>query len=169
MPPMPPSLPSPAIPKGFSGCWEGNPGGFDAVATDSPLTTVGSPGRISFCYDERSIEVRQAEIRVPPLARLYDIALNLGLSYDTFEARGVNTDIFLATPNIVRTRTTLNVVVTPHLLFLFKIGHVDEPMLADEVAQLTGPDTLTVKARFLASAFGLHAWGTWHAEFHRVR
>ncbi len=139
------------------------------MATDSPLTTVGSPGRISFCYDERSIEVRQAEIRVPPLARLYDIALNLGLSYDTFEARGVNTDIFLATPNIVRTRTTLNVVVTPHLLFLFKIGHVDEPMLADEVAQLTGPDTLTVKARFLASAFGLHAWGTWHAEFHRVR
>jgi hypothetical protein len=168
MPAMPLPLASPSIPKSFNGCWEGNPGGFDEVATDSIIKNAGSPGRITFCYHEGSVEVREAEIRVPPLARLYDIAINFGLSYDTFEARGVKTEICLVTPDTVRSRTTLNVVVTPHLLFVIPVGHVDEPMLEDEVTQLTGPDTLRVKARLLLTAFGIHLWGTWHAEFHRV-
>lgn len=168
MPPMPLPLASPTIPKSFDGCWEGDPNGFDEAATDSIIKNVGSPGRITFCYHEGSVEVRQAEIMVPALARLYDIALNFGLSYDTFEARGVNTEIFLVTPDTVRSRTTLNVIVTPHLLFVIPVGHVDEPMLEDEVTRITGPDTLTVKARLLLTAFGIHLWGTWHAEFRRV-
>jgi hypothetical protein len=167
MPPAPPPLQSVTIPAGLVGCWEGDPGGFDQVQTDSLLRNIGSPGKIVFCYRDRSIDVREVEIRVSPVARAYDVALSMGLSYTTFTARGVESDVFLVTPDTLRTRSMLDVGATAHLFWLIPF-HEHQGMVEDEVVKLTGPNTVSVKARFLYTSPAMKMWGTWHADFRRV-
>jgi len=167
MPPTPPALASVKIPAGLIGCWEGDPVDFDQVQTDSFIKSIGTPGKIVFCYRAESIDVRQVEIRVSPLARAYDIALSMGLSYTTFKAEGVRTDVFLVTPDTLRTRTMLDVVATAHVFWLIPL-HQHQGMVEDEVVKLNGNDSVSVKARFLCTTPSIKMWGTWHADFHRV-
>jgi len=167
MPPTPPALASVKIPSGLIGCWEGDPGDFDQVQTDSVIKSIGTLGKIVFCYRAESIDVQQVEIRVSPMARAYDIALSMGLSYTTFKAEGVGTDVFLVTPDTLRTRTMLDVVATAHVFWLIPL-HQHQSMLEDEVVKLNGTDSVSVKARFLYTAPSIQMWGTWHADFHRV-
>ena len=167
LPPAPLPLQSVTIPAGLVGCWEGDPGGFDQVHTDSLLRNIGSPGKIVFCYHDRSIDVREVEIRVSPVARAYDVTLSMGLSYTTFTARGVETDVFLVTPDTLRTRSLLDVVATAHLFWLIPL-HQHQGMVEDEVVKLSGLNRVSVKARFLYTSPAMKMWGTWHADFHRV-
>jgi len=59
--PAPAPLEAPSIPSAFLGCWEGDPGGFDWVATDPGLLAVGSPGSVTFCYSEHEVTVPAAQ------------------------------------------------------------------------------------------------------------
>ncbi|HVA76894.1 MAG TPA: hypothetical protein VNF27_03320, partial [Candidatus Binataceae bacterium] len=166
MPRMPPALRSPAIPPGFVGCWNGDPGGFDRVATDRG-DVVGTPVQIYFCYGNHAIEFQSADIVISPRARARDIAHQLGLGYTTLMARGIKTEVYLVTADTLRSRTDVDVEGIEHLFYLVPIKF-HEQMVEDEVSKLVGPNMLTIHACFVLTAPQQHMWGTWHAYFHRV-
>jgi len=166
IPSMPLPLQSPVIPPGFTGCWTGNPGGFDRVATDKG-NVVGTPGQIYFCYGNHAIKFQSADIVISPQARAGDIARHLGLGYTTLKAKGIKTDVYLVTADTLRSRSYIDIEVTDHLLYLIPIKF-HEHMVEDEVSKLAGPNMLTIYARFVLTAPQQHMWGTWHADFHRV-
>jgi len=62
LPPAPPVLEKPRIPSPFLGCWSGKPIGFDSVISSPGSFTLGSPGKIVFCYRQDHIDVRDANI-----------------------------------------------------------------------------------------------------------
>jgi len=59
LPPPPPEIEHPEIPSPFIGCWEGHANGFDSEVSSTGVT-LGSPGRIVFCYQPNRIVVPEA-------------------------------------------------------------------------------------------------------------
>jgi hypothetical protein len=167
MPPVPAPIRWPIIPSGFVGCWRGDPGGFDEVATDPGDYDIGTPGRIFFCYHNHGIDFQSAKIDISRHAMARVIISQLGLGYITFNARGIKTVVLLVTADTLRSRTYVDVVGTEHLLYIIPI-HFHEHMLEDEISRFVDAKTLRMNARFLLSAGGQNMWGTWHANFHRV-
>lgn len=165
--PPPPTIESPNLPSVFQGCWEGEPGGFDWVETDSGLVAVGAPGRITFCYSEHNVDVPNAEVRVSAGGRAIDWALHLGLGFRTFRAKGIDTDIFGITSSKIRGRTNLVIEHTDHWFYVLPVRGGD-PSQVDWMATLTGPDTLRLKAEQVMLVSGMRMWGEWHADFRRL-
>jgi len=165
--PAPAPLEAPSIPSAFLGCWEGDPGGFDWVATDPGLLAVGSPGSVTFCYSEHEVTVPAAQVRISAGGHALDVLGHLGLGFSTFAAHGISTDVYAVTPTRMRARTKLVVVLTDHLLYLIPV-HTGEPSEVDWTARITGPDTLLLEAEQIIVTSGLRMWGGWHATFHRV-
>jgi hypothetical protein len=167
LPPAPPVIESPNIPSVFQGCWEGDPHGFDWVATDPGLMAVGGPGKITFCYSEHEISVPNAEVRISVAAHALDVLAHLGLGFSTFAAHGINTDLYAITPTRMRGRTDLVVVHTDHWLYVLP-AHTGQPSEVDWTARQTGPDAVLIEAQQIILNSGLRMWGGWHAVFHRV-
>lgn len=165
--PEAPPIKSPIIPPGFFGCWHGDPGRFDSWNGDASVYDIGVPGNIFFCYQNHTIELQSAEIKISRRARIRDIARQLGLGYTTFSARGIKTDVYLVTTDTLRSRTYIDLKATEHLFYLIPI-HFHEDMVEDEVSRLLDSGRLEVRARFLVSAYGSSMWGTWHSDFQRV-
>src|SRR5580700_12217713 len=94
LPPAPAALPLPEVPSPFLGCWEGNPGSFDTVATDVGMVDIGAPGRIVFCYYHHSIDVPEAKIAIGFKGHALDLLIHLGLGFSTYKAHGVSTSVF---------------------------------------------------------------------------
>jgi hypothetical protein len=174
LPPAPPAIESPNIPYSFRGCWEGDPDGFDWVATDPGLIAfgghgmaVGGPGKITFCYSEHQISVPNAEVRISVAVHALDVLSHLGLGFSTFAAHGISTDLYAITPTRMRARTDLVVVQTDHWLYVIP-AHSGWPSEVDWTARLTGPDAVLIEAQQIILNSGLRTWGGWHAVFHRV-
>jgi hypothetical protein len=105
--PSPPSpIESPKVPSVYQGCWQGDPGEFDWVNTDTGVAAIGVPGKITFCYSESEISVPEAEVRISPGAHALDWLLHLGLGFRTFSARGITTEIYAITPTRMRGRSS---------------------------------------------------------------
>ncbi len=166
-PAAPPRIETPVIPSAFIGCWQGEPGGFDSVATTAGVVDIGTPGKTTFCFDGHSVEVPEAQVRVSAKAHALDILVHLGLGYSTYDAHGVQTDIFSIDPGRIYARTTLVIIDTTHWLYVIPM-RTPQPAAAEEIVTLVGTDTLLVRARMIVAFGGLKMWGTWHAYFHRV-
>jgi hypothetical protein len=167
LPAPPPAIELPEVPSPFLGCWEGNPGAFDTLATDSGVVDIGTPGRIVFCYRRHSIEVPEAEVKIGFKGHVIDWLLHLGLGFSTFKAHGVATEVFGATPLEIHARTTLVITQTDHWLYVIP-SHTDQPSEVDWLATLTAPDTTLVQGRQVISISGLNMWGSWHGTFRRI-
>jgi hypothetical protein len=167
LPPAPAALPLPEVPSPFLGCWEGNPGSFDTVATDVGMVDIGAPGRIVFCYYHHSIDVPEAKIAIGFKGHALDLLIHLGLGFSTYKAHGVSTSVFAITPTQIRARTTLVIVQTEHWLYVIP-SHTDQPCEVDWQATLTAPDTTVVQGRQIIFTSGLKMWGAWHGTFHRI-
>lgn len=168
LPPPPPAVKAPQIPPAFQGCWEGDPGEFDWVKTDTGVVAIGAPGKITFCYSDREITVPLAEVRISVGARALDWAMHLALGYRTFVAHGIKTDIYAITPTQMRGRTDLVLINTDHWLYLFSTESKSESQV-DWIATDTGAESIKVQAeQVLKTPTGLHLWGGWHAVFHRL-
>jgi hypothetical protein len=122
LPAPPPVVSNPKIPSVFIGCWEANPGAFDEVTYTAPLYfQIGAPGKVVFCYQEHIVEVPEASIYISPLKRAEDIAINLGLGFETYKAHGISTDVYQVSLTHIRARTTLQLDITFHFLLLFPV------------------------------------------------
>ena len=173
LPPAPPAIPAPVIPAGFVGCWEGNAGAWDEftwLPTRLPLTyNIGAPGKIRFCYKNNTIEVPRADVYISPAKHALDLALNLGLNYNTASAHSISTDIYSITPTMVHSRTQLTVVIRAHLLLLIPLDMLSEPVIDDETATLVSPNLTKVMGRQVLMLQGQPQFSaTWHADFNRV-
>lgn len=172
LPPAPPALPAPVITAGYLGCWKGSPSGYDSftwLTHNSLLYNVGSPGEMVVCFRNNTAEVTHAKVYISPAKRALDIALQLGLSYTTFDAHSIHTDIFSITPTQIHLRFQLTVEAKAHVLFLFPVHTLDEPVTADVVATPVAPDTALVETREVLYIQGevVHS-ATWHAYFNRI-
>ena len=172
LPAPPPAIELPEVPSPFLGCWEGDPGAFDTLATDSGLVDIGTPGRgtpgrIVFCYRRHSIEVPEAEVKIGFKGHVVDWLLHRGLGFSTFKARGVTTEVFGVTPLEIHARTNLKITQTEHWLYVIP-SDTDQPSEVDWLATLTAPDTTLVQGRQVISISGLNMWGSWHGTFRRV-
>jgi hypothetical protein len=172
LPPAPPALVVPVVPASYLGCWKGQPGGYDSFTwlTSNPmLYNVGSPGEMVVCFRNNTAEVVHATVYISPAKRALDISLQLGLSYTTFDAHSIHTDIYSITPKQMHLRFQLSVEAKAHLLFLFPIHMLDEPVVEDVIATPLGPDAALVEAREVLYFQGEPAHSaTWHAYFSRV-
>ena len=88
LPPPPATLPLPDVPSPFLGCWEGNPGSFDTLATDVGIVGIGAPGRIVFCYHHHSIDVPEAKVTIGMKGHVLDWLIHFGLAFSTYNAHG---------------------------------------------------------------------------------
>lgn len=172
LPPAPPTLAAPVIPVNRLGCWKGRPNGFDSFTwlTNNPLLySVGSPGEMVVCFRGNTAYVPHAEVYISPAKRALDIALQLGLSYTTFDAHSIHTDIYSITPTQIHLRFQLTLEAKAHLLFLIPIHVLDEPVTEDVVATSVAPDTALVQARevLYVESKPVHS-ATWHAYFRRI-
>ncbi len=167
LPPPPPTLTLPEVPSPFLGCWEGDPGAFDTVATDAGVVDIGAPGRIVFCYRHHSIDVPEAEVTIGVKGHVLDWLLHLGLGFSTYKAQGVSTSVFAVTPTEIRARTTLVVTQTEHWLYVIP-SRTEQPSEVDWRVTLTAPDVTIVQGRQVIVTSGLKIWGAWHGTFHRI-
>ncbi len=172
LPPAPPALTAPVVPASFVGCWKGSPDGYDSYTwlSHSPnFYRVGSPGETVFCYRNNTIEIPHAKVYISPARRGLDIALNLGLSYTTFDAHSIHTDIYSITPTRIYARTQLTLAAEGHVFFLFPVHVADEPVIEDAVGTLVAPDTILVESRevLYIESEPVHS-ATWHANFKRI-
>ncbi|HKV53691.1 MAG TPA: hypothetical protein VJN94_03525 [Candidatus Binataceae bacterium] len=167
LPPAPPPLAAPEVPSALLGCWEGNPGKFDSIQTDTGLVDIGAPGKIIFCYTHSGIEVPEADVAISAKGRALDLVYHLGLGFSTFKAHGIRTDILAVTQTTIRARMELDIVQTDHWLYLIP-SHADQPSQVDEVFTLESDDTALVRAEQVIFLNGLKMWGTWHGVFHRL-
>jgi len=168
LPPSPTPLVLPTLPSAFFGCWQGDPGAFDSLASDAGIVDLGVPGKITFCYHDHTIEVPEANIKVTAGGRALDLLMHLGLGFSTFLAHGVSTDVFAVTSTQIHARTTLAVVQTEHWLYVIP-AHTEQQSQVDWIATLVGPDLVLLNAQQVISNSGLRLWGTWHGLFHRIR
>jgi hypothetical protein len=173
LPPAPPAIPAPVIPASFVGCWEGNAGAWDEftwLPTRHPLSyNIGAPGKIRFCYKNSTIEVPRADVYISPAKHALDVALNLGLNYNTASAHSISTDIYTITPTMIHSRTQLTVVIRAHLLLLIPFDALSEPVIDDETARLVAPNVTEVIGRQVLMLDGAPQFSaTWHASFNRV-
>ncbi len=167
LPPPPATLPLPEVPSPFLGCWEGNPGSFDTLATDVGIVGIGAPGRIVFCYHHHSIDVPEAKVTIGVKGHVLDLLIHFGLAFSTYNAHGVSTSVFAITPTQIRARTTLVIVQTEHWLYVIP-SHTEQPSEVDWQATMTAPDTTVVQGRQVIFTNGLKMWGAWHGTFHRL-
>jgi hypothetical protein len=172
LPPAPPVLVAPVIPAGRIGCWKGRPDGYDSYTwlTRNPLIyRIGSPGEMVVCFRNNTAEVTHAKVYISPAKRALDIVLQLGLSYTTFDAHSIHTDIYSITPTKIHLRFQLTLKGDAHLLFLFPVHVLDEPVVEDVIATPIAPDTALVEAREVLYLQGepVHS-ATWHAYFKRI-
>ena len=167
LPPPPPTLTTPEIPSPFLGCWQGDPGKFDTVQTDVGLVDIGSPGRIVFCYDEHTVELPEAQVRIHPGARAIDWLMHFGLGFSTYNAHGLHTDIYAISPVNIHGRTTLALTQTEHWLYVIPSRH-EQPSEVDWIVTLIRPDTALIEASQVIYDKDFRMWGTWHGTFHRM-
>ena len=173
LPPPPPVIAEPVMPANFIGCWEGSAGAWDEftrLPTANPMGyNIGVPGKIRFCYRNNAIEVPEAEVYISPAKRVLDLALNLGLNYNTATAHGINTDIFSISPTMIHARTNLTVVIRAHLLLIVPVDALSEPVIDDETVTLETQNVTKVSARQVLMIDGKPQYSaTWHAYFNRV-
>jgi hypothetical protein len=115
---------------------------------------IGSPGRITFCYTEHTFLVPEAEVRINPSARVVDWLIHFGLGYSSYKAHGIETVIYNVTSRQIYGRSTLEIDLTDHWLFLIP-SHTAEPSQVDVVATLTGQNTMLVQANQVIYLKGL--------------
>jgi hypothetical protein len=168
MPPVGEPLANAIIPDPFVGCWTGQPDGYDRVFRFSPNAHLGEPGRIIFCYSQRTLDAT-TDIVIPPARRVIEQLLVLGLGHHTFRAESIHTDIHFVSPTTMRGRTTLNVMPTFRVFHLFPVSLDNQPTKLDWSAVLVGPNAINVSAYQVLWAFGGPAFGAaWHAHFERI-
>lgn len=172
LPPAPPPLAAPIIPAGQIGCWKGRPDGYDSFTwlTENPfLYNIGSPGEMVVCFRNDTAEVPHAKVYISPAKRALDIVMQLGLSYTTFDAHSIHTDIYSITPTKIHLRFQLTLAGSAHFLFLIPVHVLDEPVIEDVIATPVAPDTALVEAREVLYLQGepMHS-ATWHAYFKRI-
>jgi hypothetical protein len=173
LPPAPPVMPDPVIPASFFGCWKGNPGGWDErtrLPSANPLGyNIGAPGEIIFCYRDNTLEIPLAKVYISPAKRVLDLALNLGLNYNTASAHSISADLYSISPTTIHSRTRLTVVIRGHILLLFPVDYLSEPIIDDETATLVAPDAVRVEGRQVLFLQGAPQYSaTWHANFSRI-
>jgi len=173
LPPAPPPLAEPVIPASFVGCWKGNPGRWDErtrLPTAYPFTyNIGAPGEIVFCYRNHTIEVPRADVYISPAKRALDLALNLGLNYNTASAHSTNALIFSISPRMIHSSTRLTVVIKAHLFLLLPFDDASETIIDDENATLVAPDLTMVEGRQVLMREGVPQYSaTWHSYFNRI-
>ncbi len=173
LPPAPPVMPDPVIPASFVGCWKGNPGDWDErtrLPSANPLGyNIGAPGEIIFCYRNNTIEVPRAKVYISPAKRILDLALNLGLNYNTASAHSISADLYSISPTTIHSRTRLTVVIRGHIFLLFPIDYLSEPIIDDETATLVASDVVRVEGRQVLFLQGAPQYSaTWHANFSRI-
>jgi hypothetical protein len=170
LPPVPPVMPNPIIPANFVGCWKGNPGRYEEFTwLAGGYYNIGVPGEIVFCYRNNTIEVPQAKVYISPAKRALDLAMNIGLNYNTATAHSVSTEIYSITPAKIHAHTRLTVVLTAHLFLILPIDVADEPVVEDSTGTLVAPDRVLIESREVLYSQGQPIRSaTWHAYFHRI-
>jgi len=160
------------VPASYLGCWKGQPDGYDTFTwlTQNPMIySVGSPGNMVVCFQNNTAEVTHATVYISPAKRALDLVLQLGMSYTTFEAHSIHTDIYSVTPKQMHLRFQLIVAVNAHLFFLFPIHVLDEPVVEDVIATPVRPNMALVQGREVIYLNREPIWSaTWHAYFGRA-
>lgn len=169
LPPSPAPLTKPELPASFTGCWVGDPGGFDRVYELSNIGfQLGEPGRMQFCYYADQITIPQADVRVPLAGRVLDLLLDLGLSFHTFSAHSTSTEVYRLTGGEIRARTWLEVEHTGHFLFVFPYHASTQSSVVDWDAKLAAPDICVLNALQVVNLGPTPLFAaTWHGTFRR--
>ena len=164
LPPAPPALANPQIPSPFLGCWEGKAAGFDYVSTSN---TLGGPSRIVFCYRPTRIDVPEVEIQFGVADWVKDVALHmgLGLTLVSVDTPAISTTIYKITSTQIHARTFVPTKVRELFFWVLPIS-TTEMLVDEELATLTGPDSIFVQARQTLDVSGTHSVRAWHATFH---
>jgi hypothetical protein len=170
LPLAPPALTKPEIPLPFIGCWEGNPDRFDSIVSSLGTVTVGSPGRIVFCYHQNQIEVPQAEITFSAAEWAKNIAAHLGLGYTQVKVDQpkISTEIYAITSTQMHTRTIIPLKITDKVAWVVPLVPYREVLVDEELVSVRAPDALLVEARQELAMGAMHSVRSWHANFHRV-
>jgi hypothetical protein len=175
LPLAPPALTKPEIPLPFIGCWEGNPHRFDSIVSSLGTVTVGSPGRIVFCYQQNQIEVPQAEITFGAAEWAKNVAAHLGLGFTQVKVDQpkISTEIYAITSTQMHTRTIIPLKITDYVLWVvplvpYREVLVDEELVSWRASDARVPDALLVQARQELAMGPMHSVRSWHADFHRV-
>jgi hypothetical protein len=164
----PPALADVTIPDPFIGCWKGTPPDWDETHVFRGFV-IGSPGEIEFCYGKKQIDVPEARVAVTGMRRALEVALNLGLAYSTFTARGIHTDVFGVSESKIHGETTLTVEHKLHLLHLVPVDAPDQRSLVEWSAAIVAPDELMMRARQVIYWRDVPLFAAaWHCDFHRV-
>lgn len=169
-PPVSPPLAKITIPDLLAGCWQGRPEDYDKVYCFHCNFPAGRPGLVTVCFHGREIEMN-AEVTVPALVRALEVALNMGIGYTQFHARGIQSDVYVVAPTVMRGRTALEIDRTFRLAYLIPIPASAEPTTVDWKAYSTeNRDILRVEAyQVVWWSSGSPSFGaTWHADFKRV-
>jgi hypothetical protein len=163
--PAPSALASPKIPPGFLGCWEGRADGFDYISTSN---TIGGPGKIVFCYRPTRIDVPEVDIQFSRADWIKNVAMHmgLGLTLVSVDTPAISTTIYRITPTQIYARTFVPTKIKELLLWVLPVS-TTEMLVDEEVATLTGPNSIFVQAHQALDAGGTHSARTWHATFHR--
>jgi hypothetical protein len=169
LPAAPPVLQKPEVPSPFLGCWTASPDKFDSVVSSFGGVTVGSPGKIVFCYRADHIEVPEAEISFSAGDWIKNVAFHLGLGVTTatIDPQGITTSIYEITDTQIHARTFIPMDVTERLLYLLPITK-RQTLVDEELATLINSDTILLQARQELDIRGMQSVRMWHAEFHRI-
>jgi hypothetical protein len=168
LPPAPPPLAETETPPSFLGCWQGRPNGYDRVYDIQSSLHIGEPGVVTVCFRVSRVDM-EAEIAVPAALRAVELIGTMGLGHTAFHAHGLQTDIFSATMDAMRGRTTLQVQRKFEFLHVIPIPISPQPTVVDWRATLPDPDTLRVQAYQVVWLDGGPSFGaTWHADFSRL-
>ena len=169
LPPPPPVLQKPEIPSPFLGCWTASPDRFDSVVSSFGSVTLGSPGKITFCYRADHIEVPEVDISFSAWDWIKDFALHLGLGITTakIDPQGITTSIYAITDTQIHARTFVPMDATERLLYLLPIT-TRYTLVDEELATVISSDTILVQARQSLDIPGIHSVRMWHADFHRI-
>ena len=169
LPPAPPPLVEPQLPASFVGCWVGDPGSFDRVYPLGIGYQAGEPGEIEFCYYADRITIPRAQVRLSIGKRILDFVGNLALSFDTFPAHAIRTDIYSVSPGEIRARTVLEIDSTGHFLMLIPYHSLSEASIVDWDAKLAAADLCVVNALQVVYIGEQPSFaGSWHGNFRRT-
>jgi hypothetical protein len=169
LPPAPAPMSAPHIPSPFLGCWEAKPDRFDMVVDSFGGATIGSPGRIEFCYRQDRIEVPRAEIHFGAGDWLKNVLFHFGtgITLTKLDSAGIRTEIYEVTSSQILARTFVPMKVTDLRFWTIPASQL-EVLTDEELATAEPNDTIRVQARQELVLPGFESVRFWHADFHRV-
>ena len=168
LPSPPPALAQVTIPDAFIGCWQGIPSDWEHLRVFNGYVT-GSPGEIEHCYSRHQIDVPRAEVVITASRRAIDLMSNHGLAYETFTARGIQTDVYGVSPTKLHCRTTLIIEVTVHRLLSASVKGTDQSVVVDWSAELVGKNDIAIRSRQVLYIGGVPQFvGEWRCDLRRM-